>query len=1034
MLQTSLRVTALAVLSISPPLLTHVQAQEPTFSSSAVERLAWRHLGPANPMGRMTDIAVHDDRQSTWFVGTAGGGVWRTKNAGTTWDNVFNQFGSVSIGDVAIAPSNPDVIWVGTGEENGRNSVQWGDGIYKSLDGGATWQHMGLRESFQIGHIEIHPTNPDIVFVGALGRLWGDNEERGVYRTKDGGKTWERVLYLDDKTGCIDVRVHPHDPMTVFACMYERKRDRFDGNDPIVRFGKHSGLYKSIDGGENWSQLTEGLPSCTWGRSGIDLLASNPDTIFAIIETERSGWQKGDRKDRISSDPPEDNARGRQGRQGNPGRARQGRAARGSAIMGIGTEGEDGGEGKLGAVLTTITENGPAEKLGLRAGDRIITIDDEPLKTYADLIEIVRDSRARQKVKITYVRDGAETEIELTFDERPNRLLRAAGRPNGPYSGRLFGQNANKQKYQGELGYETGGIFRSDDRGATWTRLNSLTERPFYYSVIRVDPRNPDNIYCVGTSFWGSKDAGEKFEAIHRGIHVDFHGIWVDPDDSDHIVAICDGGINETYDRGRSWQLHKGFSAAQFYDCDADNAVPYNVIGGLQDNGTWVVPSRTRFRDGITVADCIKIYSGDGFGAQADPLEPHLVFATSQNGSAGLVDTRSGRTVRLQRGAVPSGNRARFNWDSPFILSPHNRLTLFHAGNHVYRGERYSYLDNRGSRRGQGPMQNERSMRMTCISPALGATDKGTATAIAESPLKQGLLYVGTDDGALWRTDNGGTDWQRIDANLPADELLYVSDIVPSNFKEGRVYVTLDGHRSDNFKTHVFISDNHGETFYDIGDTLPGDEVCYAFAEDPRNVDLLFLGTERGAWASLDRGYNWLRLNNGLPTASVRELVIQDRDSDLVAGTHGRGIVVLDIEGLRQLTDDIADNDAHLFDVQPAYLWQLGSRGFQGHKQFKAKNPSYGATFYLWLREEPTDKPVLTIHDITGKEIAKVTGKAVQGLQPIQWSARIGRSLAKAGTYSVRLQGDDDNKKSFELRADPKLATSGNQTQPANNR
>lgn len=1031
MLQTSLRVTALAVLSISPPLLTHVQAQESAFSSSAVEQLAWRHLGPANPMGRMTDIAVHDDRQSTWFVGTAGGGVWRTKNAGTTWDNVFNQFGSVSIGDVAIAPSNPDVIWVGTGEENGRNSVQWGDGIYKSLDGGATWQHMGLRESFQIGHIEIHPTNPDIVFVGALGRLWGDNEERGVYRTKDGGKTWERVLYLDDKTGCIDVRVHPHDPMTVFACMYERKRDRFDGNDPIVRFGKHSGLYKSIDGGENWNQLSEGLPSCTWGRSGIDLLASNPDTIFAIIETERSGWQKGDRKDRISSDPPEENARGRQG---NPGRARQGRAARGSAVMGIGTEGEDGGEGKLGAVLTTITENGPAEKLGLKAGDRIITIDDEPLKTYADLTEIVRDSRARQKVKITYVRDGAETEIELTFDERPNRLLRAAGRPNGPYSGRLFGQNANKQKYQGELGYETGGIFRSDDRGATWTRLNSLTERPFYYSVIRVDPRNPDNIYCVGTSFWGSTDAGEKFEAIHRGIHVDFHGIWVDPDDSDHIVAVCDGGVNETYDRGRSWQVHKGFSAAQFYDCDADNAVPYNVIGGLQDNGTWVVPSRTRFRDGITVADCIKIYSGDGFGAQADPIEPHLVFATSQNGSAGLVDTRSGRTVRLQRGAVPSGNRARFNWDSPFILSPHNRLTLFHAGNHVYRGERYSYLDNRGSRRDQGPMQNERSMRMTCISPALGATDKGTATAIAESPLKQGLLYVGTDDGALWRTDNGGTDWQRIDANLPTDELLYVSDIVPSNFKEARVYVTLDGHRSDNFKTHVFISDNHGETFYDIGDTLPGDEVCYAFAEDPRNVDLLFLGTERGAWASLDRGYNWLRLNNGLPTASVRELVIQDRDSDLVAGTHGRGIVVLDIEGLRQLTDDIADNDAHLFDVQPAYLWQLGSRGFQGHKQFKANNPSYGATFYLWLREEPTDKPVLTIHDITGKEIAKVTGKAVQGLQPIQWSARIGRSLAKAGTYSVRLQGDDDNKKSFELRADPKLATSGNQTQPANNR
>ena len=1023
-----MRLAAVFALAITPAL----RSQDPMFSSNAVEQLAWRHLGPANPMGRMTDIAVHDDHQSTWIIGTAGGGVWRTENAGTTWENIFNEFGSVSIGDVAIAPSNPEVIWIGTGEENGRNSVQWGDGIYKSTDGGSSWQHMGLRESFQIGHVDIHPTNADIVFVAALGRLWGDNEERGVYRTKDGGKTWERVLYIDEKTGCVDVRIHPRDPMTVFACMYERKRDRFDGNDPVVRFGEHSGIYKSIDGGENWRQLTEGLPSCTWGRSGIDLLASNPDTMFAIIETERSGWQKGDRKDRISTDPQDDEGQGRQGRGA---RARQGRAARGTAIMGVGTEGKDGDEAKPGAILTTITEGGPAEKAGLKADDRIIKIDDEELQSYADLIEIISDSRARQEVNITYVRADNEAELKLTFDERANRMMRAAGRPNGPYSGRLFGQNANKQKFQGDLGYETGGIFRSDDRGATWTRLNSLTERPFYYSVIRVDPQTPDNIYCVGTSLWGTKDAGKEFKAIHRNIHVDFHGIWVDPEDSDHIIAICDGGINETYDRGSSWQVHKGFSAAQYYDCDADNAVPYNVIGGLQDNGTWVVPSQTRYREGITVADCFKIYSGDGFGAQADPLEPHLVFATSQNGSAGLVDTRSGRTVRLQRGSVPSGSRARWNWDSPFILSPHNRLTLYHSGNHVFRGERYSHLDNRGSRSEQGPLQNERGMRMTCISPALGATDKGTATALAESPLKQGLLYVGTDDGALWRTDNGGQEWQRIDKTLRIDGLLYVSDIVPSSYKEGRVYITLDGHRSDDFKTRVFISDNHGDVFYDIGETLPGNEVCHSFAEDPRNEDLLFLGTERGVWATLDRGYNWMRLNNGLPTASVRELVIQDRDSDLVAATHGRGILVLDIEGLRQLNDDIAKKDAHLCDVQPAYLWQLGSRGFQGHKHFRASNPSYGSTFYLWLREAPDDKPELTIHDITGKEIATVTGQAIGGLQPIQWSAGMGRTLAKPGTYSVRLKGEADLRRPFVLRPDPNLhANSGAPTQPANNR
>lgn len=1029
----------LAVLSLFLPLAA-LSAQEPVFTSSAVEHLPFRHLGPANPMGRMTDIAIHDDAQSTWFVSTAGGGVFRTKNAGTTWECVFDDKGTGSVGDVAIAPSDASIIWVGTGEENARNSVQWGEGVYKSTDGGETFEHMGLRATFQIGHIDIHPSNPDIVYVAALGRLWGENEERGVFRSKDGGATWERVLYIDDKTGCIDVRVHPRDPMTVFACMYERKRDRFDGNDPSVRFGDQSGLYKSIDGGENWRQVTEGLPTCTWGRSGIDLLQSNPDTMFAIIETERSGWQKGDRKDRLDSDPPDSDDSG-QGQRRRP----QGRAARGSAIMGIGTEGEDGKKDAAGAVLVTVTEGGAAEGVGLQVGDRITKIDDEDVTTYADLIEIVRDSRGGQAIKLTYVRAGESKQADLTYGRRNNQLLRAAGRPNGPYSGRLFGQNANKQKFQGELGFETGGIFRSDDRGATWTRINSLTERPFYYSVVRSDPRTPDNVYSVGTSLWGSDDGGEKFSAIHRGIHVDFHGIWIDPDDSDHLIAICDGGVNETHDRGKSWQVHKGFSAAQYYDCTTDNSVPYNVIGGLQDNGTWVVPSQTRYRDGITVADCFKIYSGDGFGAQADPLEPHIVFATSQNGACGLVDTRSGRTVRLQRASIPdalagpqgdtSGSRrarARFNWDSPFVLSPHNRLTLYHAGNHVFRGERHSHLDNRGSRLGQGPTTNTRGMQMNCISPPLGDTDKGTSTALAESPLVQGLLYVGTDDGALWRSDNGGREWLRLDGNLPVDSLLYVSDIVPSSFNEDRVYVTLDGHRSDDFGTHVLMSEDRGKTFYDIGETLPGTEVCYAFAEDPRNQDLLFLGTETGCWASLDRGYNWLRMNNGLPTVSVRELVIQDRDSDLVLATHGRGLFTLDIEGLRQLNDSVVGQDHRLLGVQPAYLWRLQSRGFQGHKQFKAKNPGYGVTFSLWLREAPEDAPQLTIHDITGKQIAKVKGKKLAGLQTVRWDARLGRKLAEPGTYSVRFASDtdaengddeDDQREAFELRADPNLVS-----------
>jgi photosystem II stability/assembly factor-like uncharacterized protein len=1019
----------------TPRLPTPSGPPESVFRADMVRELAWRNLGPVNPMGRVTVLAVADSKQSTWFAGTGGGGVWKTENAGTTWKSVFDHAGTVSIGDIAIAPSNPDIVWVGTGEENARNSVQWGDGVYRSLDGGETFQNMGLSESFQIGHIEIHPKNPDIVYVAALGKLWGENEERGVYKTTDGGKTWERVLFLDSKTGCIDVRVHPGDPNTVFACMYERKRDIFDGNDPAVRFGEKSGLYKSTDGGDNWREITAGLPSCQWGRSGIDILASQPDTMFAIIESERSGWAKGDRKDRIASDPPDpDQQRGqggqggqgqRPGGQGPGGQAQGGRGARGTAILGIGSEGEDGKAEQAGAILTQLTEGGPAQKAGLAIGDRITKIGDEALKTYADLLEIVRDSVAEQKVTLTFVR-GAETKTaEVTYGRRDDAMTQALGGGNGPHSGRLFGQTENKQKQQGELGYETGGVFRSDDRGETWTRVNSLTERPFYYSVIRADPRSADNLYCVGTTLWGSDNGGEKFAAINRGIHVDFHSIWVDPDDSDHLLAGCDGGINETYDRGKTWQVMNGFCAAQYYDVVADNSVPYNVIGGLQDNGTWVGPSRTRNREGITAADWVTIYGGDGFGAQTDPMEPWIVFATSQNGALGIVDLRTGNQARFQRERTPTA--AKFNWDAPFVLSPHNRLTIYHAGNYVFRGERYAYLDNRPSRSGQNPIRNQDGIRMACVSPLLGLSEAGTAVSIAESPRVQGLLYVGTDDGALWRSENGAVTWERIDQNVPTVGPRYVSDIVPSHFADDRVYLTLDGHRFDDFATYAFVSNDRGKTWKSLTEDLPAREPSYAILEDPRNENLLFLGTEYGCHVSLDRGQRWFALGRGLPTVAVRDLFLQDRDSDLIAATHGRGVWVLDIEALRQMTAAIAKSPANLFAPEPAILWKMTSRGFQGHREAKAANPPYGVTFYLWQAESPKEAPVLTIHDVTGKEVGKVTGKAAAGVQAVQWDGRLGQNrLAQAGTYAVRWSGQDKvEARLFDLLPDPMTQSAG---------
>lgn len=1009
-----------------------VAADPGAFDAGMVADLAWRNLGPANPIGRLTDIEVPRQRQSTWYIGSAGGGVWKTENGGTTFKPLFDQQSTVSIGDIAVAPNNPEIVWVGTGEENARNSVQWGDGVYKSTDAGETWTHMGLRETFQIGHIAIHPQNPDVVFIAALGQLWGHNEERGVFRTKDGGASWEKVLYLDDKTGCIDVRIDPQHPDIVYACMFERLRDQFDSNDPAVRMGKSAGLYKSTDGGTNWRQLTNGLPTCMWGRSGLSIYDKNPDELFLIVETERSGWSSGSKKEGGSVPDPEAKPEEEQGGQrgGRRGQGPQGqggpggRTPRGSAVMGI--NGENAPEGVTGAVLTSVSENGAAQKAGLATGDRIVAIDDEPVKTYADLTEIIADSRGGQKIKVGYVRlDAPPAEVELTYDTRSGGGL---GMPeNGPFGGRLNGQQQNQQRRQGPDGFETGGVFKSSDRGETWTRLNSLTERPFYYSIVAVDPQDDQSIYCVGTTLWGSFDGGKKFDGINRGIHVDFHAIWIDPDDSNHLLAGCDGGLNETFDKAKTWQVHTGFSVAQFYHVAADNSVPYNVVGGLQDNGTWVGPSRTRNREGITTDDWVTIYGGDGFGAATDPVEPWIVYATSQNGALGMVDMRTGSQARIQRGRPPEG-RVDFNWDAPFFLSPHNHLVLYQAGNHAWRGDRNSYLDNRQNREGYGPIQNQDSLRMDCISPRLGLGEKGTATAFAESPRVRGLLYVGTDDGALWRSEDGGGKWVEIHANIPGVEgPRYVSKIFPSHFKDSRVYLAMDGHRSNDFHCYAYVSDDRGEHWQYLAWDLPDCEPAHALVEDPRNENLLYLGTEFSCYVSLDRGSHWFRLGSGLPTVAVRDLFVQDRDSDLVIATHGRGVWVCDVEPLRQFSGAVARGKGKLFKPEDVVLWRTTSRGLQGQRDYKAPNPPYGTTLYVYLPAAPQEAPRVTVHDVTGKQIAELDGKKIAGLQAIQWDARIGRNqLAPPGAYSARLKlGDSQQIETFTVHRDPSLQDGG---------
>ncbi len=967
------------------------ESGQPPYERAHVDRLTWRNIGPSNMGGRVTDIAASPRSFSTWYVATAGAGLWKTKNAGTTWEILFDDQSTVSIGDVAVAPSKPDVVWVGTGEENGRNSVSWGDGVYKSTDGGKTFECMGLEKTFQIGHIAIHPQKAEIVYVAALGRLWSHNPDRGVYRTKNGGETWEKVLYLDEKTGAIDVRIDPNDPHIVYACMYERFRDQFDGNDPIVRFGEKSGFYKSNDGGDTWREITDGLPSCQWGRSGMTVYSKDPKTLYMTVETERSGWATGEKK--------------RKGRK------------RGDALMGVNGDAKDGG-----IELQSVTDGGAADKAGLKTGDIVLELGDKKVRKTSEFIAAIREKNAGDKVTVKYRRDGEDATTELTYGKRPRR-----GPDNGPNGGRLGGQQANKQEDQGDKGYETGGVFRSDDHGETWKRVNSLTDRPFYYSVIAVDPQNDQNVYSCGVPFYASFDGGEKFDPVHRGIHVDFHAIAIDPADSNHLLIGCDGGLYETWDRCKNWRHIDNIVAGQFYHANVDNAEPYNVYGGLQDNGTWGGPSRTRFRDGIRAADWYTIAGGDGFRARIDPEDPSVVFATSQNG--GMLRQNVARARSAGRISKPEG--VRWNWDTPFFLSPHNSRIFYFAGSKACRSI-------------------DRGRRSTILSDDLGLTDKGTATAFAESPRRSGLLYVGTDDGALWRSQDGGANWEEIhDKVLGMPGPRYVSHIEPSYYDTSTVYVTFEGHRSDDRDAHVYVSEDRGDTWTSLKNDLPN-EPCHVIREfpaagnrnDPGNPDLLFVGTEFGCYVSLDAGEHWMPLGRELPTVAVRDLSIQKRDTDLVAATHGRGIFTIDIEPLTQIGPKSAQRDVHLFYPEDATLWQMRTRsGYGGHAAWSAKNPAYGAPIYLWLKQEPKNDAKITIHDVAGKQVREIDLRKRAGMHAVTWDCRVsvpredgeGESrrrrrrtqMAKPGDYSVRYHHEGrDYIRPLLLRADPAGNTS----------
>jgi photosystem II stability/assembly factor-like uncharacterized protein len=936
-----------------------------------VKSMPWRQIGPTSMGGRIVDLAVVETDPTVFWIATASGGLFKTTNNGVTFAAQFQYASSISIGDICVAPSNSNILWVGTGENNPRNSVSWGDGVYKSTDGGKTFKHMGLKKSFQSGRIVIHPTNPDIVYVSAMGRLWGPNEERGLYKTIDGGKTWQKSLSIDDKTGCIELVMHPRDSNTLLAAMYERQRDAFDGGDPAKRFAPGSGLYKTTDAGKTWKQITKGLPTGKLGRIGLDYYKSNPDIIFAVVESEKIGTAP--------------------------------KGARIPALMGI-----QGSANAATARLNTVSPNGPSAKAGLKAGDVITEMAGQPIKTYRDLVAQIQKHAAGETISVKAKRSEKTIEVKLIFGRR-------GGQGSRGFAGPLGGQIANAQGRQGTNGFQTGGVYKSIDGGESWNRINSLNPRPFYFSQIRVDPSDEKIIYVHGIQLFRSTDGGKTFRPdAGSKTHPDHHAMWIDPRDGRHIILGCDGGLNITYDRAKTWDFIDHLPIGQFYHVGVDTRSPYRVYGGLQDNGSWGGPSALRGNIGPSFDDWFVIGGGDGFICHVDPHDPDTVYFESQYGNVGRLNLKTGARARFRVPRVKN-EKLRFNWKTPFILSAHNPRIFYMAGNKVYKS-----LD-------QG---ND----LRTISPDLTTHARGTTTALAESPMNPNVLYAGTDDGHLWITTDGGTHWTECKlSSIPGPRR--VNSIEASRFVQGRAYVVYDGHYYNDDTPYVFVTEDFGKTWTSLRANLP-DGTTRVLREDVVNRNLLYLGAEFGLWASIDRGQSWSRLNNNLPHVAVHEVAVHPTAGEIVAGTHGRSLWILDVTPLRQLTKETLAAGTHFFRPKTATLWQ-GATGkrFFGHRQFFGDNPTAGAVFQYRLAKQPK-RVMLSVTDIAGTELARIQGSRNIGLNRAVWNLRRRRIRGQRppqitsrfslridpGTYLVTLDVDGEkSKQTVTIAPDPKF-------------
>lgn len=856
----------------------------------ALSRLEWRSIGPANMGGRVADVEGVPGDPNVVYVASGSGGLWKTTNGGTSWKPIFEREGTISLGDIALAPSNPEVIWAGTGESNVRNSVSIGDGVYKSTDGGKTWQHMGLKESEHISAIVIHPQNPDIVYIGAMGHAFGPNDERGVFMTTDGGRTWTKTLYIDNQHGVSDLEMDPTNPNILYAGMWSFERKPWTHRSGSEK----GGLYKSIDGGRTWNKLTNGLPKLI-GRIGVRVASSNSNVVYAILESKE------------------------------------------------------------------------------------------------------------------------------------------------------------------------GTLYRSDDRGETFKQVSKNTDivsRGFYYTRVRVDPTNENHIYAVASSLFTSVDGGKTFRSITGRVHVDFHALWIDPKNPKRIWNGQDGGMAVSNDGGETWENVNNVPLGQFYQIHADNQLPfYNVMGGLQDNGSWTGPSRTREPAGIMNDDWRMVSFGDGFYMINHPDNPDLYLSESQGGEIVLTDfrTREQQAVnpwgRGSGGGPAQGQKYRFNWNSPIVFSPHEKATVYLGGNVLFKspdfGKTWEQIssdlttnDPEKLKDAGGPVAFENT----------GAEYHSTIITIAESPVQRGQIWVGTDDGNLQLTNDGGKTWANLIKNISGlGPNSPVSHVEPSRTNANTAYVAFERHMFDDFKPYIFKTTDGGKTWTNISGNLPAQAYVQIVREDPRNTNLLYAGTELGLFASYNGGHDWIRLNlKNLPNVSVHDIVFHPRENDLILATHGRSIWIFDdATPIQQLNQQVIDSNVFLFASRPALRFStLFTRYGTGDRLFFGPNPPNGALITYYLKEKPDDKTKFKVEilDKAGKLIQEIEKPSKEkGLNRVSWNLRLGGPEVRRppteeevafggaprgprvlpGVYTVRLTlGEKTLETPIEVKLDPTINVS----------